>query len=165
MTRRIALAAVLALQAGCGLPLLDDSCGPTQRSTTAQGEARDGGAVLVSVTTGVVETRGSSSGLGAIFMGERGSFGAPLRGHVTAARLVDEGGVARYTFPLHPAPPLGDEVIGATSLGIPDTDAAKRVLRSGQAVLLLETDLPGQAAVAVPLAETYASGWGRASCS
>lgn len=166
MIKRSALVIALLLQGACGLPLLDDSCGPVQRFTSAEGEVSNGGSRLVYVRLQVAEERGKATSMGAIFMGERGSFGAPLRGHVLSARVIDGAtGAALHNLQVHPAPPMGDEVIGATGLVIPNTEAVKRVMLDGDAVLVLTTDLAGMAEVRVPLPDAYDGDWGRASCS
>jgi hypothetical protein len=166
MIKRSALLAVLLLQSACTPFFLDDSCGPTTRQTNARGELRDGGVLQAIASASVSEERGGPSSVDAHVMGMRDTFGAPLRGHVLSVRLVNSAtGATLQAFPMVPAPPFGDEVIGVTSVAVSDPEAAKRVLRDGNGVLVLDTDLPGRATITVPLTEVRAADWSRAHCS
>jgi hypothetical protein len=166
MIKRSVLLAGLLLQGACTPFFLDDSCGPTTRMTSGRGEIRDGGILQAVASASVSEERGAASSAGAHVMGMRDTFGAPLRDHVLRVRLVNAAtGATLQEFPVVPAPRLGDEVIGVTSVSAPDPEAVKRVLREGGGVLVLDTDLPGRATIAVPLTEVHAADWSRAHCS
>lgn len=95
-----------------------------------------------------------------------GSAGAPLKGHVTSARLVGPGDRILYEIPTTPG--LGDEVLRTVPETIADEttfSALRRSFRVGEAVLLLRTDLPGKEQLRTPLRLEYAGDWDRAHCS
>lgn len=149
--------------------LFDAKCGPEFRETSVNGEIRDqSGALLGSAEPRLIETRGDSTmrRLHLVVMGTLGSAGAPLKGHVRAARLVATTGEVLHEFPV--APGLADQVLVDPDEVI--TDAAKfDTLRynflAQTVVLMLETDLLGSEALRVPLLVWFAGDWGRAACS
>lgn len=167
---RAALLAGLLLAAGCGPFPFDDSCGPAYRETAIRGDIRGATGTLL----GIAEFRLSEVRrevqprvLHPIVMGPGyGSAGAPLKGHVTGARLLGPAGETLFVLPV--APGAGDEVL--RSLPEPIADAAsfsalKRSFRSGKVVLVLQTDLAGTPELRVPLPVYYDLDWSRASCS
>jgi hypothetical protein len=167
---RVAVLGGLLLSTGCGALLYDDGCGPETRETSVGGEVRDAaGTRLGTAAFRLVEVRGGAQprSLHPVVMGPAyGSAGAPLRGHVTAARLVGPGGAT--LFELSVAPGLGDEVLRTTPVPIPDEAAfaaLKQEFRAGRVVLDLRTDLAGREQIRVPLALGQAGGWTRAHCS
>jgi hypothetical protein len=165
MIKRSLLALVLLAQGGC-LSILDDSCGPEHRITTVEGEYREGSTLLVDATIELVEFRNGSSAVHDILFGPREARGAPLRDHVLSARLVHAGtGATLHDFPISPAPLNGDEIIGATTSAALDPDAVRDAFLEGDAVLHLETDLPGREHLVIPLPTVSAGDWGRNSCS
>lgn len=166
MIRRGACAAGLLLLAACGPSGAGDGCGPMQRTVTAQGEMRDGGAILGMASVTVLEQQGDPSVLIVRADGAPGSAGAPLRGHVRGAALVrGTGGDTIRRFRIAPATqPGGDAVLQVTDGAGGERDAIERMLRRRDGVLLLDTDLAGRERIRVPLTEIQVSRWKRASC-
>lgn len=173
LQRHLAHAALLCgllLSAGCGVLLPDDSCGPESRETSITGEVRDAaGTRLGTAAFRLVEVRGGTQprSLHPVVMGPAyGSAGAPLKGHVTAARLVGPAG--ETLFELSVAPGLGDEVLRTTPEPIADEAAfaaLKQKFRAGGVVLDLRTDLAGREQIRVPLPLGHAGDWTRGHCS
>jgi hypothetical protein len=162
--RRIVLGAGLLPTGAC---VSGDGCGPIQRLLTATGEIRDGTALIATVTVTVVEQRGDPRVVRAEVAGARGPSGAPLRGHVLAARLVNAAnGDTIRVFRLLPADPGGDgDVIDFPPVSAgDDLKPIKRMLRRRRGVLLLDTDLPGRERITVPLTGVHVGGWVRAEC-
>lgn len=168
-TSRLALLALL-VQASC-VPLLDDSCGPVMRETGVRGEIRDAaGTRLATAQVSLMEVRGGDPPrrILAIVMGPGyGSAGAPLKGHVTRARLVS-GSTGQLLHEMSVAPGLADEVLRTEAVPVPDA-AVFESLRSrflaGDVVLELETSLPGREKLRTPLQLQSAGKWSRAHCS
>ncbi|HEX2092970.1 MAG TPA: hypothetical protein VHG28_11230 [Longimicrobiaceae bacterium] len=168
LSRGAVLLAVL-LPAAC-VPILDDSCGPTFRETVIRGDIRGATGITLGVAeVRLVEVRGDPQPrrLQSIVMGPGyGSAGAPLKGHVTRARLVAANG--DVLFELSVAPGLGDETLRTLDEPIPDPaafDALKRRFKAGEVSLVLETDLAGSERLRVPLPLLRAGDWDRAHCS
>lgn len=167
---RAALLSGLLLPAGCGALPFDDSCGPETRGTYIRGEIRDAGGTLVGVTNfSLTEVRGGAQPrtIVSVVVGPAyGSAGAPLKGHVTSARLVGPGDRTLYEIPTTPG--LGDDVLRTVHEPVADEaafSALRRSFRAGEVVLLLRTDLPGREQLRTPLPLQYAGDWGRAHCS
>jgi hypothetical protein len=119
----------------------------------------------------LVEVRGGEPqrSLHPIIMGPGyGSAGAPLKGHVTRARLMDLAG--EMLFELSIAPGLRDEVLQTTPEPITDVagfDDLRRRFIAGTVVLDLETDLVGTELerLRTPLPLRREGRWDRAHCS
>lgn len=165
MLKRGFLVLFLLLQAGCISAFLDDGCGPVLRFTIARGELREGQTTLARVVMELIEQRNASSRLHNILLGmPPGAQGAPLKGHVTAARLVH----ARTGATLHEIdiqPGAGDELIRSLNASVADFDALKEAALDGDLVLVITTDLPGREMLTAPLADVTEDDWRRASCS
>lgn len=167
---RVTLLAGLLLPAGCGRLPFDDSCGPEGRTTTIAGDILGaGGARIGRAEFRLVEVRRDEQPriLLPIVMGPAyGSGGAPLKGHVTGARLAGPEG--ETLFVLSVAPGAGDEVLRTAAEPIADEaafSALRRSFRTGEVVLLLATDLAGREQIRTPLPLLHATGWTRAHCS
>jgi hypothetical protein len=163
---------LLVLHTACTELLFDDRCGPESRETEIGAEIRDAMGMRVGTATiRLVEVRGEEPPrkLHPIIMGPAyGSLGAPLKGHVTRARLMDSAG--ELLFELSVVPGLRDEVLQTTPKPIADGavfDKLKRRFIDGMVVLDLETDLVGteleRLRTALPLRR--AGRWDRAHCS
>lgn len=167
---RATLLSGLLLAAGCGALLFDDSCGPETRGTYLHGEIRDAGGTLVGVANvSLNEVRGAEQPrtIFPVVAGPAyGSAGAPLKGHVTSARLVGPGD--RTLYEISTTPGFGDQVLHTVPEPVADEaafSALRRSFRAGDVVLILRTDLPGKEQLRTPLPLQYAGDWGRAHCS
>jgi hypothetical protein len=122
-------------------------CG-TARSTIANGTVRDAtNATLATVEVNLAEDVGPSMlRLSAGVMGPAGSAGAPLRGHVTRARLVTEAGELIADIPTGTTTLYIDAVVALnTNLASRDDyEHVRRELFTTRAKVILETDLPGR---------------------
>lgn len=165
MIKRGILVLALLAQGGC-VSLLDDSCGPEFRTTTIEGEFREGSTLLVDATIELVEYRNGSNSVHDVIFGPREARGAPLRDHVLSAQLLHaETGVTLHVLPVAPAPLYGDEIIGATNTAAAYPDDLRRAFLDGDVVLEMLTDLPGREQILIPLPTVHAGDWGRNSCS
>ena len=151
----------LLLQAAC---VAGDGCGPIQRVLTASGEIRDERTVLATATVTVTEQQGDPSTLRAHVTGTPGTSGAPLRGHLLGARLVNADGDTIRNFRIILPPAESDEVMAVAPASPGDLDAVKHVLRRRRGVLLLDTGLAGRERIAVPLTRVDVGGWRRIPC-
>ena len=154
-SRVLAIAiATLALSACEGL--LDFDCGVV-RKTVANGVVRDpAGAMLATVQVDLSENVGPDLlRLSAGVMGPANSAGAPLKGRVTAARLVTESGELIATIPTSTATLYVDAVV-ALNMDVPSREEYARVrgaLLTTRAKVVLETDLPGLARIETTLSD------------
>jgi len=152
-TPRLAIAiAALALSA-CDLGF---DCG-TRRRTVADGTVRDGaGAALATVQADLSDNVGPSFlRLSVGVTGPGGSAGAPLKGHVTRARLVSESGELIATIPTDTTT-LYVDVIVALNVDLSSSAEYARVrsaLLTARAKVVLETDLPGLALIETTLTD------------
>lgn len=122
-------------------------CG-TVGGTVANGTVRDAADVpLAAAQVIVAEDVGPSSfRLSVGVTGAAGSAGAPLRGHVTRARLVTDAGELIAEIPTDVATLYVDAVV-ALNMNLPSRDEYDRVRRAlftTRASVVLETDLPGR---------------------
>ena len=129
-------------------------CGTVNR-TTADGTVRDAaGAALATVQAEVSDNVGPSFlRLSVGVMGPANSVGAPLKGHVTRARLVTEAGVLIAEIPTGTSTLFRDAVV-ALNVDLPSRAEYTRVrgeLMTGRAKVILETDLPGMALIETTL--------------
>jgi hypothetical protein len=122
-------------------------CG-VERRTVANGTVRD----VAGVSLGTVEANLSDNvnpsflRLSVGIMGSAGSSGAPLRGHVTRARLVTEAGELLAEIPTSTATLYIDGVV-ALNVDLESEQEFGRVrsaLLTNRAKVVLDTDLPGQ---------------------
>ncbi len=145
-TSRLLTVAVTALSlSGCDLGW---DCG-TRSRTVANGTLRDSaGATLATVQVDLSDNVGPSFlRLSAGVMGPAGSAGAPLRGHVTRARLVDEAGALIAEIPTGTATLYIDAVV-ALNVDLSSQAEYSRVrsaLLTTRAKVVLDTDLAGGA--------------------
>jgi hypothetical protein len=161
MRRPLASAAVLAV-AGCGQLFYDDRCGE---------ESRD-----VSVDARILSAEGDSTGFTTVSFGEqRGGeksiwwfvVGDGLRNHIQTARLVASEDTSRVLVAL-------PGVVGGWSAmegdltpyaGPPNfDDLFVRAVADGF-TLVLSTDVPGSAVIALSLHHSVFNDWGRPHCS
>jgi hypothetical protein len=120
-------------------------CG-VERRTVANGTVRDdAGMALATVRADLSDhLHPSFLRLGVGVMGSSGSAGAPLRSHVTRARLVTEAGELLAEIPTSTATLPGDGVV-ALNVDLPSEKEYARVrsaLLTSRAKLILDTDLP-----------------------
>ena len=154
-SRAIAIAlTALSLSACDGL--LDYDCGVVTK-TVANGVVRDpAGATLATVQVDLSESVGPDLlRLSAGVMGPANSAGAPLKGRVTAARLVTESGELIATIPTSTAT-LYLDVVVALNMDVPSRQEYARVrsaLLTTRAKVVLETDLPGLARIETTLSD------------
>jgi hypothetical protein len=151
-TARLFATAIAALSlSACGW-----DCGTVTR-TTANGPLRDAaGATLATAQVDLSENVGPSSlRLSAGVMGPAGSGGAPLRGRVTRARLVTEGGELIAEIPTGTATLYIDAVVALTGVDLSrsDYDRVRRELMSARARVILETTVPGREVVEAVLTD------------
>ena len=143
----IALAALSA--SACGY-----DCGTVSR-TVANGTVRDAaGVTLATVQVELSEHVGPSYlQLSAGVMGSAGSAGAPLRGHVTGARLVTEGGELLAEIPTRTATLYVDAVVALPGNRVSQAEYARvrGALLTARARVVLDTDLPGRERVETTL--------------
>ena len=153
---RVIATAIAALSLSACDGLLDFDCGVVSR-TVANGVVRDpAGATLATTQADLSDNVGPSFlRLSVGVMGAGGSAGAPLKGHVTAARLEAESGQLVATIPTSTAT-LYLDVVVALNMDLPSRDEYARVrgiLLTGKAKVVLETDLPGLARIETTLAD------------
>ena len=89
--------------------------------------------------------------------GPAGSAGAPLRGHVTRARLVTDAGELIAEIPTEVATLYVDAVV-ALNMNLPSRDEYDRVRRAlftTRASVVLETDLPGRELIETTLRDVH----------
>jgi hypothetical protein len=153
-TSRLLATATAALSlSACGF-----DCGTVSR-TVANGTVRDAaGATLATVQVDLSENVGPSFlRLSVGVMGSAGSAGAPLRGHVTRARLVTEGGELLAEIPTGTGTLYVDAVV-ALNLDLPSEDEYARVrsaILTARAKVILDTDLPGREHIETPLPDAH----------
>jgi hypothetical protein len=142
-TARLLAIAVAALS----LSACDYDCG-TVRSTVANGTVRDAANVtLATVQVSVSDNlRPTFLRLSAGVNGPSASAGAPLRGHVTRARVVTEAGELIAEIPTGTSTLYSDGVVALnvdlTSQG--EYDRIRSALLTARAKLILDTDLTGR---------------------
>jgi hypothetical protein len=131
-------------------------CG-TVRRTVANGRVRDAaGVTLATVQVDLSDNlRPTFLRLSAGVMAPAGSAGAPLRGHVTRARLVTAEGDVLAEIPTGTATLYLDGVV-ALNVDLPSEAEYARVrgaLLTARARVVLETDLPGRERLETTLAD------------
>ena len=133
-------------------------CG-TVRSTVANGTVRDAADVpLATVQVTLAEDVGPSAlRLSAGVMGPAASEGAPLRGHVTRARLVTDAGELIADIPTGTATLYVDAVVALnTNLRSRDEyDRVRSALFTTRAKIVLETDLPERELIETTLRDVH----------
>jgi hypothetical protein len=140
--RRAALGLAALLLSAC-----DFDCGTVSR-TVANGTLRDAADVtLGTVRADLSENVGPSFlRLSVGIIGPSGASGAPLRGHVTRARLVTETGELIAEIPTGTST-LYSEAVVALNSDLPSKAEYARVrgaLLTARTKVVLETDLPGR---------------------
>lgn len=149
--RCIAIAIAALSLSACGW-----DCGVVSQ-TVSSGAVRDAsGATLATVQADLRENVGPSYlRLGVGVMGAANSSGAPLKGHVTRARLVTETGELIAEIPTGTATLFRDAVV-ALNVDLSSEGEYARVrtaLLTGRAKVVLETDLPGLALIETTLTD------------
>jgi hypothetical protein len=150
MSPRLLAVAITALSlSACGW-----DCGTVTR-TVADGTVRDAsGVALATVQADVSDNVGPSFlRLSVGVMGPANSVGAPLKGHVTRARLVTEAGELIAEIPTGTSTLFRDAVV-ALNVDLPSRTEYGRVrsaLMTSRAKVILETDLPGLAIIETTL--------------
>lgn len=150
-----------AVIAGLSLSACDAigwDCG-TAGGTVANGTVRDAaGATLATAQANLSENVGPSSlRLSVGLMGPASSAGAPLRGHVTRARLVTESGELIAEIPTGTSTLYIDAVV-ALNVDLPSRAEYTRVraaLHTQRTKVVLETDLPGRALIETTLDDAH----------
>lgn len=132
------------------------NCGTT-RHTVANGVVRDAAnAALATVQVDLSDNLNPSFlRLSAGVMGPGGSAGAPLRGHVTRARLVTETGELLAEIPTSTATLYVDAVVALNMDLSSDAEYARvrTALLTTRAKVILETDLPGRELIETTLSD------------
>jgi hypothetical protein len=129
------------------LSACDYDCG-TRGGAAASGTVRDaGGATLAIVEASATEyLRPSYFRLSVGVMAPGSAAGEPLKGHVTGARLVTEGGEVISEIPTGTST-LYLTVVVALNIDLPsrgEYDRVRSELATSRAKVILETDLPGR---------------------
>ena len=142
LSRSLIVAVAALASSGCGW-----DCGTVSR-TVANGTLRDAaGVTLATVQADLSENVGPSSlRLSVGVMAPGGSAGAPLKGHVTRARLVTDAGELLAEIPTGTGTLYLDVVVALPGdmLSRAEYDRVRRALLTSRAKVLLETDLPGR---------------------
>ena len=133
--------------AGLSLSACGYDCGIASRYL-ADGAVRDAaGATLATVQVDLAEyVAPSFLRLSVGVMGASSSGGAPLRGHVTRARLETESGELLAEIPTATTTLPGDGVV-ALNLNLPsrsEFDRVRSALLTGRTRVVLDTDLAGR---------------------
>jgi hypothetical protein len=154
-SRLLAIAATALSLAACDIGW---DCGVVRR-TVASGTVRDAaGATLATVEVDLNENVNPSYlRLSAGVMGAGGSAGAPLKGHVTRARLVTEGGELIAEVPTGTGT-LYLDVVVALNVDLASEAEYGRVrsaLFTNRAKIVLETDLAGRERIETTLGDTH----------
>ena len=151
--RLLAIAATALSLAACDIGW---DCG-TVRRTVANGTVRDAaGATLATVQVDLNENVGPSYlRLSAGVMAPAGSAGAPLKGRVTRARLVTEGGELIAEIPTGTETLYLDVVVALNVDLASETEYARvrAALLTARAKVVLETDLPGRERIETSLVD------------
>ena len=141
-TSRLVATATTALSlSACGW-----DCGTLTR-TVANGTVRDAaGTALASAQVNLTDEIGPSFlRLGVGLMAPAGTAGAPLRGHVTRARLTTEAGELIAEIPTGTETLYLDGVVALNVfLSRSEYDRVRSALLSKRAKVVLDTDLPGR---------------------
>ena len=166
---RISLVSSLLLAASCKQPLIDGRCGPEFRSVIVRGDIR----AAAGTRAGVAELRLTEFRrtvqpwqLNVILMGPAYADPGPLSAHVLAVRLVDPTGTVLRDFSFRLA--NQHEIVWVPAEYVADATAfaaLERQFKAGELVLEIDTDLPDEGRVRVPLPLQSASGWLQADCS
>jgi hypothetical protein len=155
MTRLFATAIAALSLSGCAIGW---DCG-TVRSTVASGIVRDGVDVpLATAEVSLSESVGPSFlRLSAGVMAPAGSAGAPLKGHVTRARLVTESGELLAEIPTGTSTLYLDAVVALNVELSSDQEYARvrAALFTGRTKLVLETDLPGRELIETTIRDAH----------
>lgn len=158
------------IASACQIPLFSDACGPEFRETSARGVlVGPAGAPFGSAELRLLEFRDQPPPLRVqpVVMGPGyGSGGAPLKGHVTAAEVVDSAGRVLLALPALPGP--GDQILDATQMPVADGAvfaALRELFLRGGAVFRVTSDLPDVGEIRAPLVPLRAGRWGRTSCA
>ena len=149
------LAAALAV---ASLSACSYDCGTLGR-TVANGTVRDAAGVTLATATAEVSDhlRPTFLRLSVGLMAPAGSAGAPLKGHVTRARLLSPAGDVIAEIPTGTSTLYLDGVV-ALNVDLPSRGDYERVrgeLRTGRAKVVLETDLPGRERIETVLADAH----------
>jgi len=153
-SRLLAIAATALSLIGCEIGW---DCGVVRR-TVADGMVRDAaGTTLATVQVDLHENVNPSYlRLSAGVMGSGGSAGAPLKGHVTRARLVTEGAELIAEIPTGTSTLYIDAVV-ALNVDLTseaEYDRVRAALFTNRAKVVLETDLPGRERIETTLGGT-----------
>jgi hypothetical protein len=129
------------------LPACSYVCVPVKR-TVAVGTVRDAAGVMLATAQADLSDnlRPSFLRLSVGVMAPGGSAGAPLRGHVTRARLVTEAGELLAEIPTSTATLYLDGVVALNVDLDSETEYARvrSALLTKRAKVILDTDLPGR---------------------
>lgn len=121
-------------------------CG-TASHTVAIGTVRDpSGTVLATAQADLMENVGPAYlQLSVGVVGSANSWGAPLKGHVTRARLMTEADELLAEIPTGTETLFRDAVVGLPGLRLSgaEYDRVRSALLSTRAKVVLDTDLPG----------------------
>jgi hypothetical protein len=138
------------------LSACDFDCG-TRGRTIANGTVRDAaGVTLATAQADLSDNVGPSFlRLSVAVVGAGGSAGAPLKEHVTRARLVTEGGELIAEIPTGTST-LYLDVVVALNVDLPsrgEYERVRSVLLTTRAKVVLDTDLPGREHIETTLAD------------
>jgi hypothetical protein len=133
-------------------------CG-TERKTVATGTVRDAAGVTLATADVHLSDNLNPSflRLSAGILGLPGSAGVPLRGHVTRARLVTEGGELLAEIPTSTATLYVDHVV-VLNVDLSSEEEYGRVrsaLLSARAKIIIDTDLAGREHIETTLTDAH----------
>lgn len=159
----------LLLLSGCVPFLFDDSCGPTTRTRTVGAEVRDAAGAMVGYTQASLQEDRDDPGvrtLTVILMGPAYANPGPLSRHIQRVRLLAADGTPLRDFAFRHA--NEHEIIWIDQENVASAaefDRLKRLFAAREAVLEIESDVPGLERLRVPLRLLEEGRWSRASCS
>ena len=159
------VAAIGVLTTGC-----ERECGPEGRWTGSSATIRDTAQTaigLVYVTLNEQRDESSTRWLSVTFNGAGNSQTSPLRGHVTAARLVSSAGVTLYDIEVNKSPDYVYVIVITKteySLSPNRFESIRQELIAGNVVAEVTTDLPGLELIRTPLPKAPDSGFRRSQC-
>jgi hypothetical protein len=131
-------------------------CGVVSR-TVANGTVRDAADAALATAQAELSDHLHPSflRLGVGVMGSSGSAGAPLKGHVTRARLVTDAGELLAEIPTGTSTLPSDGVV-ALNVDLPSRNDYSRVrsaLLTNRAKVIIDTDLPGREHIETTLSD------------
>jgi hypothetical protein len=144
-----------------GCSMFKGKCSYELRSLDASGHIDQSGSEFAAAQVGLSEERGAIVGTSMSWT----VTDDPLKGHVTSASFKDSSNPSQVLLNL----PIAGADRAEISFGTAGHDANlggfHDILVANRGVIELQTDLPGQLTVTIPLTVGNASGWIRPDCT